>query len=273
MPTSFICAACGTAYPSSDAPPAACPICQDERQYVPPSGQRWTDLAALRRSHKATFSMEAALLGLGMTPYFAIGQRALLVRTPAGNLLWDLIPLIDQAVVDLVRGLGGLQAIAISHPHYYGTMQDWSEAFGGVPVHLHAADREHVMAPGPHVAFWEGERMQPLPGLTLVRCGGHFAGGTVLHVADAHDGRGAVLSGDILQVTPSGDAVSFMRSYPNMIPLSAGSVRRVAGALEDLPFDAIYGAFWDRVVPANGKDALRRSVERYVRWLATEDDV
>ena len=43
----------------------------------------------------------------------------------------------------------GLRAIAISHPHYYTTIVDWSRAFGGVPVYVHADDREWVHAARP----------------------------------------------------------------------------------------------------------------------------
>ena len=158
----------------------------------------------------------------------AIGQRAILVRTPSGNVLWDCIALIDEATVDVLKGLGGIAAIAISHPHYYTTMVEWSRALGGVPIHLHAADRQWVMRADPAVQFWDGDTKQIGPGLTLVRLGGHFDGGTVLHWADGCEGRGMLLSGDILQVVPSGH-VSFMWSYPNLIPLSAAKVRRMAG--------------------------------------------
>ena len=78
------------------------------------------------------------------------------------------------------------------------------------------------MRPDPHIQFWEG-KTKPLPGgMTLIRCGGHFPGGTVLHWPDGAGGRGALLSGDILTVVPDRRYVSFMYSYPNLIPLPAG---------------------------------------------------
>ncbi|HEX8532225.1 MAG TPA: MBL fold metallo-hydrolase, partial [Cytophagales bacterium] len=148
--THFICTTCGTQFPESVAPPAACPICTDERQYVPLAGQGWTDLEKLRKTHRNSFlKKEAGLYGVGTVPDFAISQRALLIRTPAGNVLWDCISLLDEATVDIIGGLGGLAAIAISHPHYYTTMVEWSRAFGSVPVYLHAADRAHVVRPDP----------------------------------------------------------------------------------------------------------------------------
>lgn len=157
-----ICQECGTSYPAAPSPPARCPICEDDRQYVPRTGQAWTTPAGLSESHTNTWRrLEPDLFEIHTQPDFAIGQRALLVRTPAGNFLWDCVALIDDATVELIKGLGGLADIAISHPHYYTTCQDWAAAFG-CPVHLHAADREWVMRPDPAIRFWDGDTLPPL---------------------------------------------------------------------------------------------------------------
>ncbi|TAN13251.1 MAG: hypothetical protein EPN45_04690 [Rhizobiaceae bacterium] len=95
----LICATCGTQYPESPQPPAACPICEDERQYVASGGQRWTETAALGRDHAVVWGKEAeGLFGLRIRPAFAIGQRAFLVRHRDGNILWDCLSLIDRAI-------------------------------------------------------------------------------------------------------------------------------------------------------------------------------
>jgi hypothetical protein len=261
----FICSACASQFAPSEQPPPECPICLDERQFVPPGGQSWTTLDTLARRHFNSYRQhEPGLLGIGTVPQFAIGQRALLVRTPAGNLLWDCIALIDAATIEIVKALGGLIGIAISHPHYYSTMVEWSHALGGVPIHLHAADRQWIMRRDPVIRLWDGDTLPLAEGLTLVRCGGHFAGGTVLHWSAGGAGRGALLTGDIVQLIGDRRHVSFMRSYPNMIPLSAPAVLRIGAMLEPFAFDVLYGAFFDRVVPQGGKDVVRRSVERYV---------
>jgi hypothetical protein len=264
-----ICTACGTQYPPSDAPPDACAICTEERQFVPATGQSWTTLEKLRRTHSNKFRRLApGLTTIETTPAFAIGQRAMLVSTPAGNVLWDCIALVDDATIDVLNGLGGITAIAISHPHYYTTMLEWSRALGGVPIHLHSADRQWVLHGGPEVQFWEGDTRPLAPGLTLVRLGGHYDGGTVLHWADWGGGRGVVLSGDILQVVPSGH-VSFMWSYPNYLPLSAAKVRRLAEILEPFAFDAVYGAFSGRgQIDTNGKQVVAASVARYIARIS-----
>jgi glyoxylase-like metal-dependent hydrolase (beta-lactamase superfamily II) len=264
----FICTTCGTQYADSDRPPAACPICQDERQYVKATGQNWTTLDKLRLTNRNSIRLEEpGLIGVGIDPHFAIGQRALFLRTAETNVLWDCLPLLDEAVVEAIQALGGISAIALSHPHYYSGMVEWSRAFGGVPIHLHAADRQWVMRPDQAIVFWEGETRALAEGLTLVRCGGHFEGGTVLHWAGGASGRGVLLAGDILQVVPDRKHVSFMYSYPNYIPLPAAAIERIAQAVEPFEYDRVYGAFWDLVIERDGKAVVKRSAERYLRAI------
>jgi glyoxylase-like metal-dependent hydrolase (beta-lactamase superfamily II) len=264
----FICNTCGTQYAPSEQPPSECAICSEERQYVGAEGQTWTTLEALARRHcNAYRHYEPGLIGVGTMPHYAIGQRALLVRTPQGNVLWDCIALLDQATIEIVRGLGGLIGIAISHPHYYTTMVEWSRAFN-VPVHLHAADQQWIMRPDPCITLWDGDSKELAPGLTLIRCGGHFAGSTVLHDADGQDGRGVLHVGDNLQVCQDRRHVSFMRSYPNYIPLGAKAVERIAAAVAPYEFERIYGAFAHRNVRNDGKAAVARSADRYLRAIA-----
>jgi hypothetical protein len=123
------------------------------------------------------------------------------------------------------------------------------------------------MRPDPVVTFWNSEAKELAPGVTLLRCGGHFAGGTVLHWAEGAKGSGALLSGDIATVTPD-NKLGFMRSYPNLIPLDSGSVQRIATVLAPWPFDAIYGAWWDRVILSGGKAALEFSIKRYLAAIS-----
>lgn len=260
--TAFICATCGTQHAPSAAPPARCEICEDPRQWVPGAGQAWTTMDALARRHAIGWREVAPdLLGCGMFPDFGIAQRALLLRTPAGNVLWDCVALLDAGTVAIVKALGGIAAIAISHPHYYASMVDWAQAFG-CPVLLHEDDARWVMRPDPAIRFWQGERHDVLPGVSLHRLGGHFAGGTILHWAK---GSGAIMTGDIASVTPDRRHVAFMWSFPNWVPLPAADVARMGRVLEALDFDAVYGAWWDRVIATGGKDAVRASVARYIR--------
>jgi glyoxylase-like metal-dependent hydrolase (beta-lactamase superfamily II) len=264
----FICTTCGTQHAESDQPPSACAICQDERQYVKVTGQQWTTLETLRLTNRNSIKLEEpGLIGIGIEPSFAIGQRALFLRTPNANVLWDCLSLLDEAVVEMIAALGGLSAIAISHPHYYSSMVEWSRAFGGVPIYLHAADRDHVMRPDRAIVSWEGETRTLAEGLTLVRCGGHFEGGTILHWAGGANGKGALLTGDILQVVADRKHVSFMYSYPNYIPLPASAIERIVRAVAPFAYARVYGAFQDTVIERDGKVAVKRSVERYLRAI------
>lgn len=251
-------------------PPERCPICDDERQYVGWDGQRWTRLADLRAEGRCNrFAEEGpGLVGIGTEPSFAIGQRALLVETPDGNVLWDCISYLDDDTVAEITRRGGLAAVAISHPHYYGVLAEWSAAFGGVPVWIHEADREWLGRTDGCVRLWSGDRVSIGPGLTLVNCGVHFRGGTVLHWAGGDGGRGALLSGDIFQVVMDRRWVGFMYSYPNLIPERPSVVERAVALVHDLPFDSIYGAWWGRNVRGGAKQALARSAERYLTRVA-----
>jgi hypothetical protein len=256
----WICVTCGTQYPPSAKPPEGCLICLDERQYVGHEGQRWTTMAELARGHSNRIEeLEPGLLGIGTDPAFAIGQRALLVD----GLLWDCVTLLDDSTAAAVERAGGIETIAISHPHYYTTMVDWAERFDA-RILLHEADREWVMRPSPRIEYWSGERRRVSEALELVRLGGHFAGGTVCLWRDGAQGRGALLSGDILQVVSDRNWVSFMWSYPNLIPLPGAEIERIRAVVESLEFDRIYGAWWDRVIEADAKAKVLRSADRYV---------
>jgi len=265
----FICTACGTQYTASLSAPRHCVICEEERQYISQQGQRWTTMAALLAGHVNAYRQyEPGLIGIGTQPSFAIGQRALLICTPNGNILWDCIALLDAATIALINGLGGLKAIAISHPHFYTTMVEWSHAFGNIPIHLHADDRQWIMRSDPSIRHWDGEILNLLQDVTLIRCGGHFLGGSILHWAKGASGRGVLCSSDIATVTMDRKFLSFMRSYPNLIPLSAKTVTEIATALEPFQFDTIYGHYFDRVIPTGAKQILKISVERYVSAIS-----
>ncbi|HCC4463997.1 TPA: MBL fold metallo-hydrolase, partial [Citrobacter freundii] len=146
-----LCKTCGTSYEVTGAHPEQCDICQDERQYVPASGQEWVDFTALCASHTNKWKQhDSTLLSIRTVPDFAIDQRAFILRTSEGNILWDCIASLDDATKTLITSLGGLKAIAISHPHYYTTMQDWAAEFNA-PIYLHASDRRWVMRDSPWI--------------------------------------------------------------------------------------------------------------------------
>ena len=263
----FICIQCGTQFDETAEPPAHCPICDDERQFVHYGGQAWTTLKQLTTDHRNRLEDEAPhLLGIGTEPEFAIGQRALLLQSPGGNLLWDCITLLDDKTVAEVNGRGGISAVAISHPHFYSSMVEWADRFDA-KIFLHAQDRQCVMRKSPRIHFWEGATMSLWDGLTLINCGGHFEGGTVLHWPAGANGKGALLTGDIITVVQDRRYVSFMRSYPNLIPLGAAAINRILESIKPFSFDRIYGGWWSANVLSDAKGAVARSAERYMRAI------
>src|SRR5919201_2146655 len=268
----FVCQTCGVQHAERaddpSRPPERCPICDDERQYVGLQGQRWTTVDELGRWRKTELQeIEPGLWGIETRPSFAIGQRAHMVQTPAGNVLWESVSTISEPAVAKVKELGGAAAIAISHPHFYSAMVEWSRALGDVPIWLHAADREWVMRPDRAVRFWEGETAEPIAGgdVKLVRIGGHFPGLQGLLWPGGAEGRGALLCGDMPMVAMDRRWVSFMYRLPTLIPLGRGEVRRIAETLSGLPFDRLYGSGANRVVDRDAPAAVVRSAERYLR--------
>jgi hypothetical protein len=149
-------------------------------------------------------------------------------------------------------------------------MVEWSAAFGNIPVYLHATDKSWVMRSASCLVLWAEPTRKILPDVTLIRIGGHFDGGTVLHWAGGAGGKGALLSGDLLQVTMDRKFVSFMWSYPNYIPLGEKAVRAIAKRLEGWRYDTIYGAFWDRVIAGDGANVTQKSVVRHIEILQRE---
>ena len=264
----FICTTCGIQYPDRPVPPDDCVICTEERQYVGWKGQQWITLEDLRVDHRNRFEVEGeGLVGIGTEPAFAIGQRALHLRTATGGVLWDCISLVDEASVAAIGALGRVTAIAISHPHFYSSMVEWSRALGDVPVYINARDREWVMRDDGVLRYWDGPTLEIAPGVTLVHCGGHFSGSTVLHWADGAGGDGALLTGDTIMVGQDRRTVSFMYSYPNLIPLDADAVRSIAEAVEPFAFEQIYGGWFGKNVLEHGKHAVRYSALRYLHAI------
>ena len=262
--TKFICQTCGTQYADRATPPSACSICADDRQYTGWAGQRWTTLEDLARDHQVRFDMDGDLLGMGIRPGFGIPQRALYLPTDAGNILWECISLVTPAAVAALRARGGVHMIAISHPHFYASMVEWSEALGGVPIVLHAADQAWVQRPSKHIVLWSGDVHRLSPSVALHRCPGHFPGSTVLHWAGGPNGKDVLLSGDALHVTQDRRHVTFMYSVPNYIPSNPDDVREIRQRMEGLPIDDVYGYTWGLNIMGGGRLAIDRSLERFL---------
>ncbi|MBP2330475.1 hypothetical protein JOF56_010860 [Kibdelosporangium banguiense] len=268
--TIWICATCGVEHPDTEQPPTTCQICVDERQYVPGSGQAWTTLDKLAADGHVLVhqELEPGVHRLNREPEFGIGQWTHLVQTPAGNLLWDPPNHLDQDTADKIAELGGAAVIVASHPHMYGSQVSWSHRLGDIPVLVHSADRRWVQREDPVIREWSGTELV-LPGVTLIEGGGHFPGAAVAHIAN--ESGGTLLSGDTIVPVPAKGWVTFMRSYPNKIPLSAGLVRRIVDRLEPYEFERLYSLLGGTVL-ADAKQAVRQSADRYIAWVSGAND-
>ncbi|HEV7914018.1 MAG TPA: hypothetical protein VGP22_09640 [Albitalea sp.] len=264
----FVCETCGTQYRETPTPPERCPVCEDERQYVGWSGQTWTTHPSLRERYRLRLEDDAGVLGIGLAPDFAINQRAFHLPTDAGGILWECVSLVTDEAVSALKARGGVEMIAISHPHFYASMVEWSDALGGVPIVLHEADKAWVQRPSPNIRFWRGDVYRLSDAVTLIRCGGHFPGSAALHWRDGPRAGGALFPGDALQVASDRRHVSFMYSYPNYIPMKPGDVRQMRTLLEGREFDDVFGFTWGRNIVGGGRAAVDRSFDRYLQAMA-----
>ncbi|GGE63884.1 MBL fold metallo-hydrolase [Priestia taiwanensis] len=264
----YICTTCGVQYEKSEEVPSICTICSEERQYVNVSGQEWTTLREMRGSNlyrNEIVQQEDGLYRIHTEKKFAIGQNAFLITGTNFNMLWDCITYLDDITIQEIKELGGIHAIALSHPHYYSTQVEWAEVFD-VPIYIHEDDKEWVMRPSERIVFWSGDSLSINEEITIYRLGGHFKGGAVLHWQGDNKKDGILLTGDIIQVVEDQQWVSFMYSYPNLIPLPANKVKEMVNKVKDVPFDRLYNAF-QKVVNENANEAVQRSAKRYVKAL------
>ncbi len=266
----MICATCAVEQDDT-ALPEVCPICADERQWVPADGQRWTDIEDLRAAGQRLTWTEAEPGRVEITadPKVGIGQTAQLVHTPAGSLLWDPPGYIDSETVARVRGLGPVLAVAASHPHMFGVQTEWGEALAA-PVLVCEPDARWLGRSSDRVRLWDGDH-ELAAGLSLHRVGGHFPGASVALWAGGSGGRGVLLSGDTVFPNPDRASLGFLRSYPNKIPLSAAVVERIAARLAGLQFDRVVGNFGN-AIQTGAAEAVQRSARRHVAWVRGDHD-
>ena len=240
-----------------------CTICQDDRQYIPDTGQSWTTHDELLRTRSVRIlQLHEKVYELEIVPQFAIGQRALLLISDGGNVLWDCFPLLNAPTVEFIKSKGGLAAIAFSHPHYYSNMNQWAETFD-CPVYIQQADEQWIVNRGRNISLWTGAEKALWDGIRILNIGGHFPGSCILHVPFLSP-RGTIFCGDTLYLSPSKRHLAVMYSYPNRIPLPASEVKRVKQRLEEIPFDALYGFYSYQNLTENVKEILEKSLQRYL---------
>ncbi|HZX58783.1 MAG TPA: hypothetical protein VFE54_08660 [Mucilaginibacter sp.] len=258
-----ICTTCGTRFPHNERVPALCPICNDDRQFINLKGQSWTSDEELKKDHSVKISrINDRLYTLTIKPDFAIGQRAFLLLSPGGNILWDCIPLLDKAAKEFIHSKGGLKAVAFSHPHFYSNMNEWAAEFN-CPIYIHQNDKPWIFNHGPNVKLWGGDEKPLWDDIKLVHVGGHFPGSGMLHIASLSSG-GAMLCGDSLYISRSLRHTAVMFSYPNSIPLLRDDFEAFYARVSKLKFDTLYGAtFEGQQLEGNAYEIFTNSMNRY----------
>ncbi|MFD4402563.1 hydrolase [Nocardia sp. NPDC058499] len=271
----WICDGCGLEHPDSTEPPPAdgCvfdrgEIGIEERGDLGTHGQGWTTHSELAAQPHETQHRDhgRGVHSLHRVPRFAIGHRSFLVQTAHGNLLWDPPAYLDDQVVGMVRELGGVAAIATSHPHMFAAQISWSHAFGHVSVLVNEDDQEWIPRTDPVIRYWKGQ-VEPLPGIELIQLGGHMRGSSVARTSD-----GTLLVGDTLTGVPTHPAwVSFTRNYPKLVPLSPTVVRRIVDRLDAYEYDRIYTLGGD-TIEQDARQVVHRSANSHIRWASGEFD-
>jgi len=182
-----------------------------------------------------------------------------LIKTPAGNVLWDCVALLDDETIDWIKSIGGLQAIVISHPHYYTTHLEWAETFD-CPVYMSEEDSKWLCREDKKSVrkfIEEGKTELDIPakdgkstGVKAIKLSGHFPGSLVV----LYDGRLGVA--DTLVTTPAGlgnwgkkgrpegmNSFGFYWSIPNLIPLPPDEIAEMWQVLNQYEFHSTHGAF------------------------------
>ncbi|RBR25697.1 uncharacterized protein FIESC28_01660 [Fusarium coffeatum] len=260
-----LCVTCGTQY---DIPfverPSTCRMCNEPRQFVPPSGQSWTTLEELQTTHKNEFKQDQndkRIWSIFSTPQVAIGQRAVFIQTESGNVLWDCISLLDQETINFIKSHGGLAAIAISHPHFYSTHLEWAREFD-CPVYLAYDDQEWLNRKDTEHRriLFRDETQEILPGVTMIKLGGHFPGSSVLHW------NNNISRLNRLHHTKDHQVFFFHYAFSNFIPLGPTAMHLMWNRLRPWHFTAVYSLFFRTTVrEPNVKDLILESMQRQAK--------
>lgn len=257
---------------------------------MPPQGQTWTSLKQLVKDHKNEWHQ---LVGtnncwsIRSEPQVAIGQRCILITTPAGNVLWDCITLLDAETTSKIKEVGGLKAIVISHPHYYSSHMHWADTFE-CPVFIAAEDEEWCVAEdrSHRRKLLQHESHEISDNVTALKLGGHFPGSLVLHYLPdpTQPAQSALLFiADTIVTVPSAlyhvdrlpgtTSYSFDWSIPNRIPLPPPEIFKMWQVLKKWKFGGTFGAFlgmdiWDERI----KFRVLESMKIQCRAMGYGDD-
>ena len=241
MPLShFACANCGFWQLHFDPPD--CPVCTDVRNDLPEDGWNFLPEARVADTHSGTWRQVADdLWAFTTTPALGLGGTGWLIVRPQGNVAFEAAPYYSPDMLAKIRELGGIARLAASHPHGYGALFQLQRAFDPPVVAIHKDDLAYTKAL--RVTAPYDDRMELLPGMTLHRVGGHYAGQAALH--DAPGGR--LFCGDMFKIDQDADGrsthVSSHKAFHKDIPLTHGELQNYRDVIAPLAFDAVLTPF------------------------------
>ncbi|KAF7196741.1 hypothetical protein HII31_02111 [Pseudocercospora fuligena] len=296
-----VCSTCGTQYDTLlDDSTMSCRMCNEPRQFLPPIGQAWTSLADMQGHYKNQIKqdeLDGRIWSIFTQPQFAIGQRAVFLETDEGNILWDCVSFLDQDTIDFIRSRGGLRAIAISHPHFYTTHLAWAKEFD-CPVYLTGTEKAYLnrIDEGEQRIFVDQEVHEILPGVNMIRLGGHFPGSSVLHYDNtvvcsllcqqveetSTNAYSSLLGSAILTCSQSGLNLSnhtkehqvffFHYAQPNFIPLGPTGMHSMWKRLSKWDFHTLHSLFYGaHVRHPHVKRFVLESMQLQARYEEHED--
>lgn len=263
----WICKTCAAEYPAAPTPPLACPICEDERQWVPKDGQQWVRADTLPKSHTNRIEeIEPGLFGIGVEPKFGIGQIAFFIPSNEpgkGGIIWEGIPFYSPETINWLKEMGGVDTWIYSHPHLYGSIATNAAHFPDSKILVPEADNDWQPYPSNQYRYFNEKTLQLTDKVSVHVPGGQFPGSSFLHWTGTKDKKGALLTGDTMMVTADRKYVSFTYSTPNSVPLGPNAARRIVAASEPLTYDRIYSSWWDSCLLENAKERVAASEKRW----------
>jgi glyoxylase-like metal-dependent hydrolase (beta-lactamase superfamily II) len=259
----LFCTTCGTQFVDTKLTSGNCPVCSNDRQHIPAKGQAWTKMEDLQNTYSnLIIRLSDTLYEIKTLPKFAIGQKAFLILSPNGNILWDCISLLNEATIEFIKSKGGLKAIVVSHPHFYSSINDWAETFN-CPIYIHQNDEEFIYTKGSRVTLWKGAEKELWDGIIIKNIGGHFPGSSIL-IVPFLSAKGTIFCSDTFFISPNKKHVSVMYSYPNFIPVSLSEIKRINESMINISFDTLIGALENQKISPNAKEILHASFLKYI---------
>ncbi|MBI2881264.1 MAG: MBL fold metallo-hydrolase [Candidatus Tectomicrobia bacterium] len=234
----LVCTYCGNRTFVEAGEEPRCLICA--KRYVPgpkerPRFARPDDLRP--DHHMEIVQLEEDIWRFYTRPDLGIRHYAYFIQRPGGNVLMDMQPLLTEDLAGWIEERGGIRHIILSHPHYYGAMDEFSARFRA-PIHVHVSDRPWP-AGYPNVEFFETERLSLDGALEVHRIPAQFEGGLCLLFARR---RGVLFTGDTLMVSPATGELSAWKSTPRRVPYTREEFRVIREGILRLEFDQIFAS-------------------------------